>query len=64
MGIALGIPENVLTAIEHQAGSGQDMAMENMSNLPDMFFMRLLDQTRIGEEGEATTRHMDEKPLT
>ena len=62
MGIARGIPNRVLTAIEHQAGSGQDMAMEDMSNLPDLFFMRLLDQTRIDEEGEVTTHHMDETP--
>ena len=54
LGLSFGIPENVLTAIEHQAGSSKDMPMADLSNMPELFFMRLLDQTKLGEEGEET----------
>ena len=54
LGTEMGIPDNVISAIVHQAGGGLDMKMKDLSNLPEMFFMRLVDQTRIGEEDDAT----------
>ena len=52
LGLAMGIPEDVLTAVEVQSGGSCDMTLEDLANTPDIFWMRALDQTRISNTGD------------
>ena len=54
LGLSLGIPEEVLTAVELQLESTCDMTLEDLANVPELFWNRALDQTRFASVGSVT----------
>ena len=48
LGVSLSIPADTLDAASRQAGGSRDTSVEDISNIPEMFFMRVLDSARLG----------------
>ena len=49
LGLSMSISEETLTAVELQTGGGINMTVTDLANIPELFFMRALDGTRIGD---------------
>ena len=49
LGLSMGIAENALTAVELQAGSDSTMTVEDLANIPEIFYMRALDRARLAD---------------
>ena len=53
-----------MDAVLRQAGGGRETSVEDISNIPEMFFMRVLDNARLGGTGTAETTAADPLNLT
>ena len=48
LGVSLAIPTETLDAVLRQAGGSRETSVEDISNIPEMCFMRVLGNARLG----------------